>query len=80
MEKIYTAFFEEASPTLRFALEFLPAASLCQIDTDRFTASVYKDPQTGTWYFVRTQGTTSVNSDLNGDERQFFKKEYASKP
>jgi len=49
-------------------LDFLPGTSLDQIKIDEKT-SVFKDVQTGTFYFIRTEEKTYVNSDLNGNER-----------
>ena len=48
------------------SLTFSPAITFNQIN-----ATVdYKDPQTGTWYFVfSTENTTIVNSDLKSNER-----------
>ena len=48
------------------ALAFSPANTFNQINT----TVEYKDPQTGTWYFVVTPEKTIVNSDLKGDERK----------
>jgi hypothetical protein len=48
------------------ALAFSPANTFKQINT----TVEYKDPQTGTWYFVITPEKTIVNSDLKGNERK----------
>jgi hypothetical protein len=48
------------------ALSFSPANTFKQINT----TVEYKDPQTGTWYFVITPEKTIVNSDLKGNERK----------
>jgi hypothetical protein len=47
-------------------LEFAPAIAFNKINT----TVEYKDPKTGTWYFVITPEKTIVNSDLKGDERK----------
>jgi hypothetical protein len=52
------------------ALDLSPATTLIQINNDLNTTVDYKDPQTGTWYFVFTPEKTSMNSDLKGDERK----------
>ena len=49
-------------------LEFLPQISISQIKTDT-TTSVYKNVQTGTYYFIRTSEKTYVNSDFEGNEQ-----------
>jgi hypothetical protein len=52
------------------ALDLSPATVLIQINKNRNNTVDYKDPQTGTWYFVSTTDKTSVNSDLKDDERK----------
>jgi hypothetical protein len=47
-------------------LAFSPANAFTFLNT----TVEYKDPQTGTWYFVITPEKTIVNSDLKGDERK----------
>jgi hypothetical protein len=49
------------------ALAFSPANTFSQLNS----TVEYRDPLTGTWYFVLTSvNTTIVNSDLKGDERK----------
>jgi hypothetical protein len=52
------------------ALDLSPETTLIEINRDLNTTIDYMNPQTGTRYFVLTPEKTSVNSDLQGNERQ----------
>ncbi len=49
-------------------LDFLPGNSLSQIKNEEIISS-YQNMQTGTYYFIRTDTKTYVNSDLKDGER-----------
>jgi len=50
-------------------LDFMPAATLNQVQIDEDTSTVYKDMQTGVTCFIKTPDTTYVNSDITGNAR-----------